>query len=134
MIRAAVFLALGFALAYVAWLLRPRVSWERPESLDAAWAAVEAALPDGWLLVVKDWSRDGDPDMFGGDDERRDLGIEAFAFPWNDRERATVAAADTPAAALRTLAWKLALERPRTIRNSPSWTRDSSAGFGESGW
>jgi len=75
MIRAAVFLALGFGLAYVAWLLRPRVRLERPERIDMT------------------------PQNSGSGGTRHWKGYVSTRIP-----------------------------------NSPSWTRDSSAGFGESGW
>jgi hypothetical protein len=73
-------------------------SYEPVDSLDAAWAEAEAALPDGWHLNV---------DSGGAD------GPRAHACPEVMGTAVFVDAdADTPAAALRALAARLSETQP----------------------
>ena len=73
------------------------------ESLDAAWAEVEAALPEGWWIARIELSGMTTEDMGGNRD--RLTWWEAWARGPKDKDAKGVA--DTPAAALRALAAKL---------------------------
>ena len=66
--------------------------WSEAESLDAAWAEAEAALPDGWH--IDRLNRNGPKDWTAYASEAPHLGLEMGAH-------------NTPAAALRALAARL---------------------------
>jgi hypothetical protein len=66
-----------------------------PDSLDAAWAEAEAALPEGWALQVAKDRADGQAEAMAGPIE--------FSWP----PHVVRVFGPTPAAALRALAAKL---------------------------
>jgi hypothetical protein len=100
----------GVGCCGIEWGIEAHESW--CPSLDAAWAEVEAALPEGWAIGTltrnsargrtKDqawWcSANGSPAIVGARSDRR--------HPWPPGHR-KVAYGPTPAAALRALAAKL---------------------------
>jgi len=73
------------------------------DSLDAAWAEAEAAMPEGWWMARMELSGMTTEDMGGNRD--RLTWWEAWARGPKDKDAKGVA--DTPAAALRALAAKL---------------------------
>ena len=80
--------------------------WQRPDSLDAAWAAAEVVLPDGWSMGgIIQRHRSGD-------------GWQAIAMRLSDSagypDAATIEGelAHTPAAALRSLVIALSESQP----------------------
>jgi len=82
-----------------------------PDSLDAAWAEAEAALPEGWQIITLEWAGMitdylGEPIPEDGEDWRAiadALGKEDD----DEAEEIRYARGSSPAAALRALAVKL---------------------------